>query len=163
MKHIGDRIKALREKRGLSQAAIAFACGTNQALVSKWERGQRDPKVEAVIKLAKALGVSPNQLDPRHEYYQGIFLSGRHERQPKSTLLDGPTDSSAGVSRAPASQVVPGQGAHPCEGKPTWLTEMCRLWARIPEKNQNAVEVSALAAIEKGTLAADPARKVKTG
>lgn len=56
---IGERIKDLREQRGMTQAALARALpGVVEAsAVSRWERGKVRPRDETLEKLAETLGV----------------------------------------------------------------------------------------------------------
>lgn len=56
---IGERIKDLREQRGITQAALARALpGVVEAsAVSRWERGKVRPRDETMEKLAEVLGV----------------------------------------------------------------------------------------------------------
>lgn len=42
------QLVALREKRGISQAAVAAAIGVDQAVVSNWETRKRSPKGPAL-------------------------------------------------------------------------------------------------------------------
>ncbi len=37
---LGDRIRALRERQGLSQSALAAKLGVNPSTVTRWERGR---------------------------------------------------------------------------------------------------------------------------
>jgi transcriptional regulator with XRE-family HTH domain len=56
---LAQRVKELREARGLSQQALAVAAGLSVSMVSLIEQGQReDPRVSTVQALADALGVS---------------------------------------------------------------------------------------------------------
>jgi len=56
----GERLKALREKWGLSQAALAEKCGwASQSRVGNYEVGTRKISADDAIVLAKALGVGP--------------------------------------------------------------------------------------------------------
>lgn len=50
-------IRVFREYRGLTQAALAEAAGTNAQYVSQIERGDRDVGKKLLPKLAAALGV----------------------------------------------------------------------------------------------------------
>ena len=56
----GPRLKELRGKAGLSQAALGERCGVRQASVAEYERGTSSPTWPAVVKLAHALGVTPD-------------------------------------------------------------------------------------------------------
>ncbi len=52
MKSFGDIIRAEREKRNLFIRQVAAAMDTDQALISKFEKGTRNPSKEMVEKLA---------------------------------------------------------------------------------------------------------------
>jgi transcriptional regulator with XRE-family HTH domain len=54
----GVRLRALRERMGLSQAALAEKTGLGQKTISTWEQGTREPVWSNVLALAEALGVS---------------------------------------------------------------------------------------------------------
>lgn len=56
----GERLKALREKEGLSQAALAEKCGwASQSRVGNYEVGVRKISADDAVVLAKALRTSP--------------------------------------------------------------------------------------------------------
>jgi|GEM_PF-1069411 len=57
MEAIGDRIKAIRIKKGYAQDGVAQAAGISQAALSKIENGQVEPKIGTVARLAKSLDV----------------------------------------------------------------------------------------------------------
>ena len=46
------RLKELRIKRNLSQAQLAEALHAGQTTISKWEKGERRPDPESLIKMA---------------------------------------------------------------------------------------------------------------
>jgi transcriptional regulator with XRE-family HTH domain len=54
----GRRLKALREARGVSQAALAERAGLTREYVNKLEAGKYDPTLGTLGRLAKALGVT---------------------------------------------------------------------------------------------------------
>lgn len=56
----GPRLKELRGKARLSQAALAERCGVRQASVAEYERGTSVPTWPNVVRLALALGVTPD-------------------------------------------------------------------------------------------------------
>lgn len=58
----GMTIKSLRLERGLSQAELAEAAGTNQYIVSCYERGKHEMLFTTMEKFAGALGVDLNTL-----------------------------------------------------------------------------------------------------
>lgn len=56
-------LRTLRLRKGLSQAQLAAAIGTQQPHVARIERGQADPQLDTCRRLARALGVDLNTLD----------------------------------------------------------------------------------------------------
>ncbi|MCL2204898.1 MAG: helix-turn-helix domain-containing protein [Defluviitaleaceae bacterium] len=54
---IGDKIKFLRTKRGLSQSALGKLCGIADANIRKYESGKILPKYDTASKIANALNV----------------------------------------------------------------------------------------------------------
>ena len=55
----GIRLKQLRKKRGLSQPKLSEEVPTApKSSIAEWELGNREPKIEVVIDLAKFFGVS---------------------------------------------------------------------------------------------------------
>lgn len=57
MGDFGQKIKALRDKAGLSQPALAEAVAVSPGYVSRWETGSSSPPPSQVVRaLAEALG-----------------------------------------------------------------------------------------------------------
>lgn len=61
-KEIGQRVRTLRKEQGMTQVELATAVGTHQTSLSQIERGVRGVGIQHVLKLAKALKVSPDRL-----------------------------------------------------------------------------------------------------
>ena len=59
-KTIGERIKNLRKKNYMTQAQLADTIGIQQSAIAMYENGERIPRDEIKILLAKALGRSVN-------------------------------------------------------------------------------------------------------
>lgn len=55
---LGRRIRALREKKGLSQEGFAGSIGLDRTYISGIERGVRNPTVSILSKIAKGLDIS---------------------------------------------------------------------------------------------------------
>jgi transcriptional regulator with XRE-family HTH domain len=55
-------LRRAREKSGLSQEALADKADMHRNEISLLERGQREPKIGTVARLAKALGVKSSDL-----------------------------------------------------------------------------------------------------
>jgi transcriptional regulator with XRE-family HTH domain len=59
---IGRRLRSVRRKKGITQQELASALGTNQGTISNIERGVRGVTVQQLVKLARALRVSTNEI-----------------------------------------------------------------------------------------------------
>jgi transcriptional regulator with XRE-family HTH domain len=58
----GKRIKELRRAQGLTQEVLAKKLGLDRSYMGFLERGERNPSLEVIIKIAKALGEEPDEL-----------------------------------------------------------------------------------------------------
>ena len=60
---IGQKIKELRELRGMEQIELAWELGyKSQSTISKWESGTNLPTGKKLIELARVLDVSTNEI-----------------------------------------------------------------------------------------------------
>ncbi len=59
---LGEKIRAYRHERGLTQEALADSLKLSVAYVSLIERGGRNPPDTTVVAIARALGVSPRDI-----------------------------------------------------------------------------------------------------
>lgn len=57
-----ERLKSLREKKGLTQVQLSELTGITTRQIQKYEGGQSRPRLDAADKLAKALNVSTDEL-----------------------------------------------------------------------------------------------------
>ena len=67
-----ERLKEIRQQRGLSQARLAELAGCSQQAVVDYEKGKSAPGGDVLIKLARVLQVNPEYLtgdsdDPRRD------------------------------------------------------------------------------------------------
>ena len=62
LRRIRRRIRALRERRGLTQEDFADRCGVSVSFASLLERGERSPSYETLLQVAAALGLPPSEL-----------------------------------------------------------------------------------------------------
>ncbi len=58
----GRRVRYLRLKAGLSQEDFADACGLDRTYVGGIERGERNPSLKNILKLAITLHVTVSEL-----------------------------------------------------------------------------------------------------
>jgi transcriptional regulator with XRE-family HTH domain len=64
---VGDRVRVIRKRRGLTQREVARRAGVSLSLISKLEQGERqDTRTETMRKLAVALGVPTTALIGNH-------------------------------------------------------------------------------------------------
>ena len=59
---IGDRIRQLREREGISQSALADALGATRAAVNAWEMGVSNPSMQSLVELSRYFRVSVDHL-----------------------------------------------------------------------------------------------------
>jgi len=59
---LGSAIKAYRTSLGISQEELAHRAGLHRTYVSDLERGARNPSIESIEKLARALRISVAKL-----------------------------------------------------------------------------------------------------
>lgn len=57
-----DRLKELREDRGLSYIQLSKAIGVADTTLGRWESGKRIPNIESLILLSQFFGVSTDYL-----------------------------------------------------------------------------------------------------
>jgi transcriptional regulator with XRE-family HTH domain len=55
---IGETIRALRQRAGLTQEEVAFEAGIHPTEISRLEKGKRNPKWETMKSIARGLGVT---------------------------------------------------------------------------------------------------------
>lgn len=55
---IGQRIKNLREQKGMSQKDLSYAADLDRSYIASIENGQRNVSIINIEKIAKALGIT---------------------------------------------------------------------------------------------------------
>ena len=59
MSTFGEKLKAIRQEKGMTQEEFASLLGTSKQVISRYEKNQRTPKITAVHAYAKKLGIDP--------------------------------------------------------------------------------------------------------
>ena len=59
---LGDKLKAVRKKKGLTQKALGEAVGRTESSIAKYERGLVEMPMSTLQQLAAALGIGVNEL-----------------------------------------------------------------------------------------------------
>ncbi len=58
----GERIKKIRQEKGLLQRELGEKIGVSQQMIGQWENGKSNPKIETIRKIADALNVPHYEL-----------------------------------------------------------------------------------------------------
>ncbi|CAA9505315.1 MAG: hypothetical protein AVDCRST_MAG45-1564 [uncultured Solirubrobacterales bacterium] len=86
---LGQIVREVRERRGLTQSSLAIRAGTRQATISRIERGEESPSYERFEQLLLVMGERPvlrtepleHACDPLHlEEERGLTMERRLER-----------------------------------------------------------------------------------
>jgi len=62
IKDFGERLRVLRKERGYSQEGFAHAVDLDRTYIGGIERGERNPGLKAVLKIAETLALPPSEL-----------------------------------------------------------------------------------------------------
>ncbi len=63
-----ERLKELRQERGIGQVEPATRIGVSKGIISMWEHGLREPTLSNLVSLARFFGVSIDYLVGLSEY-----------------------------------------------------------------------------------------------
>lgn len=58
----GERIKMLMKEKKLTQKELAKLAGITEASMSKYLSGERTPRIDVIVNLANALGITTDEL-----------------------------------------------------------------------------------------------------
>ncbi|MGZ3457647.1 MAG: helix-turn-helix domain-containing protein [Archangium sp.] len=129
---LARRIRALRERRGLTQEDFAARCGISVSFASLLERGERSPSYETLVQVAAALGVTLAELfRVEEDEAAGVhrlveFARARGLTRAEVDRLLAVAEAMFG-ERAPGE--VPAEEAPRCKepgcGKPVLARELC--------------------------------------
>lgn len=67
MEQFADKLRALRQTRGLTQSRLAELLGVSPRVYNRWETGAAAPRLDTVVKVADILEVSLDELVGRSE------------------------------------------------------------------------------------------------
>lgn len=136
---IGEYIKLLRTKKGISQEELGKVVGVQRAAVQKWEAGKvQNLKRDTIKKLAEYFSVSPiNFISNDDEVSDNMILSS-HEKEVITAYRNQPAmqeavDRLLGVQEE--EKVVVFQAARSTDNTPPGYTEVPK---SVIEKLENA-------------------------
>lgn len=69
---IGDNIKRLREQYNLTQDDIGKIAGVSYQAVSSWERGEREPRMGAIERLAEHFGIRKSDIIEDYQHHRPV-------------------------------------------------------------------------------------------
>jgi len=75
--NIGSNIKAIRKRKGITQKALAEKTGLAVRTIQDFEYNKINPKLETLLKIADALQVQPDELDPSCRW-DDLFTQQEH-------------------------------------------------------------------------------------
>lgn len=82
-----DLVKGARRRHGISQRTLALRAGTDQAAISRIERGRVSPSVETVERLLAAMGEDLKlSAEPMEREYDPLHLRAALARAPAERL-----------------------------------------------------------------------------
>ncbi len=61
-KRLGENLREIRVSKNITQSELAEKLGADKSFVSNIENGKTNPTLSTITSLAKALGVSANEL-----------------------------------------------------------------------------------------------------
>ncbi len=70
----GPRIRGLRRERGLTLEELAGRSGVSRAMISKLERGEKNPTLVVAAKVAEGLGITLSQLMDTEERREVVVV-----------------------------------------------------------------------------------------
>lgn len=59
---ISERMFMIMDQKGITQIELAKAIGTNQSTVSDWKTKKTNPSADKIMKISRALDVTPEEL-----------------------------------------------------------------------------------------------------
>ena len=81
MKDIGDRIREIRQARGITQSELARRVGLATVTIRQYENGSREPRLDTIKQIAAALDVQPEYLltEKLHDLYHRVYPKSKRE------------------------------------------------------------------------------------
>lgn len=140
MVNIGKRIKAARQKAGMSQEELAQSIGVTKSTISKYEKGAREPRYDQLQRIAAALGTSISNLLPPDNYWEDEDGVGHTE--PQVVEHEGPLQRAEVVEHSATPEELEALMAKLQDGKPLVLSpdELAKLKATPKERVAAALD-----------------------
>lgn len=76
---VGEKIKAARINKGLTQAELATKCELATITIRQYENGNRTPRSDQLAKIAISLGIPISELwDKKEDTFQEVMKAGSY-------------------------------------------------------------------------------------
>ena len=149
---IGERIKAAREKTGMTQVELGEKVGVSGVAIMRYEKGQRQPRYDLLLHIADALGVSAHTLvdwgEVDKEAFKELFIWGEgldddsSGNPPKLIEEDGLISTPEVVEHSATPEELDALMAKLQDGKPLVLSpeELAKLKATPKKRVSSALE-----------------------
>lgn len=62
------RLRKLRERRRMNQKALSEICGVSKNMIARYEKGENEPTIGTLVKIADHFGVSADYLLGRQNF-----------------------------------------------------------------------------------------------
>ncbi len=94
---IGDKLHAIRKRRGLTQSEVAELAGLSDRTYADIERGTVNMRVDTVLRICEAFQITPDELfineeTPislrKEELFRRLDACSPHEKETALSLLD---------------------------------------------------------------------------
>jgi transcriptional regulator with XRE-family HTH domain len=105
---LGTRLQQLREAMGMSQAAFALAASVPLDSLRNWEQDRNEPKAQMLVRLARALGVTLDEMMRGVGWGEDVKPAPRGPGRPrKAADAPGKPQDDAGRQPGPALASMP--------------------------------------------------------
>ena len=91
MSEFGKRLRALRTERGLTQEELARQLGVSKSALCMYERGEREPRRETLLAIARLFGV-----DVRKCQYRPSWMDESRAGEMKAAVMDAMSPKASG-------------------------------------------------------------------
>lgn len=75
-RQFGSNLRYCRRQSGVSQEALGFRASLHRTEIGLLERGERTPRIDTLVKLARSLDVPPEELLDGIEWSPGSAVAG---------------------------------------------------------------------------------------
>jgi transcriptional regulator with XRE-family HTH domain len=72
--NLGEKLKKLRKERNMKQEELAFILNVDRTTVSNWERGEKQPGIDILIKLRSIYSVTLDEIVGFKNDHPGIDI-----------------------------------------------------------------------------------------